>query len=228
LDLEFGMAVASLEDAPIDYWPIPLCSSLVDNGGEGTDGTLFVGYNDGTVAEWSVATRICTAVRVKDVGLLAGVKAVAARVVTGNARSGGDGDDGVELVTGHYDGSVRVYSAGGRVAGKGGAVVGAASEPTPGEVSGAVLMGARFDVYCFADTADGTQLIAGSRNGLAGVWDVRSGVCIATLGSEGSWEKNACVAVSSDGRVIALGHGHKGAFVWSCRCWIQQLLWTSS
>jgi hypothetical protein len=29
-----------------------------------------------------------------------GVKAVAPRVVTGNARSGGDGDDGVELVTG--------------------------------------------------------------------------------------------------------------------------------
>jgi hypothetical protein len=68
---------------------------------------------------------------------------------------------------------VRVYSAGSRVAGEGGAAVGVAAEPTSGEVSGAVLMGARFDVYCFADTADGTQLIAGSRNGLAGVWDVR-------------------------------------------------------
>jgi WD40 repeat protein len=51
-DLEFGVAVASLEDAPIDYWPIPLCSPPVDNGGDGTDGTLFVGYNDGTVAKW--------------------------------------------------------------------------------------------------------------------------------------------------------------------------------
>jgi hypothetical protein len=99
-DLEFGVAVASLEGAPIDYWPIPLCSSLVDNGGEGTDRTLFVGYNNGTVAKWSVATRTCTAVRVKGVGLRAGVRAVAARVEAGNARSGGDGDDGVELVTG--------------------------------------------------------------------------------------------------------------------------------
>jgi WD40 repeat protein len=196
LDLEFGVAVASLEDARIDYWPIPLCSSLVDNGGDGTDRTLFVGNNDGTVAEWSFATGTCTAVRVQGVGLRAAVRAVAARVVTGNARSGGDGDDGVELVTGHYDGSVRVYSAGSRIAGEGGAAVGAAAEPTSGEV---VLMGARFDVYYFADTADGTQLIAGSRNGLAGVWDVRSGVYIATLGSEGSWEKIACVRAAATG-----------------------------
>jgi hypothetical protein len=102
-------------------------------------------------------------------------------------------------------------------ASQGGAAVGAAAEPTSGEVSGAVLVGARFDAYCFADTADGTELIAGSRNGLAGVWGVRSRICIATLGSEGSWEKNACVAVSRDGRVIALGRGRKGAFVRSCR-----------
>jgi WD40 repeat protein len=112
---------------------------------------------------------------------------------------------------------VRVYSAGGRVAGEGGAAVDAAAEPTSGEVSGAVLIGARFDAYCFADSADGTELIAGSRNGLSGVWGVRSGVCIATLGSQDSWEKNACLSVSRDGRIIAIGRSHKGAFVRSSR-----------
>jgi hypothetical protein len=69
-----------------------------------------------------------------------GVSAVVARVATGNARSGGDGDGGAELVTGHNDGSVRVWNAGGRSAGEGGAAVGAAAEPTSGELSGAALM----------------------------------------------------------------------------------------
>jgi WD40 repeat protein len=147
--LEFGFAVASLEDAPIDYWPPPLCSSLVDNGGEGTDGTFFSWARTTARSPSGRSRRGHVPVRVKGVGFRAGVKSVAARVVTGNTRSGGDGDDGVELVTGHYDKSVRVYSAGGRVSGEGGAAVGAAAEPTLGEVSVAELMGAQFDVYCF-------------------------------------------------------------------------------
>jgi hypothetical protein len=120
-------------------------------------------------------------------------------------------------VAGHGDGSVRVWSARARGAGEGGAAVAAAAEPTSGELSGADLMGARFEVVCYAVTADGAQIIACSRSGRAGVWDVKSGVCIATLGSESSWEKNPCVAASSDGSVIALGRSDKGALVWTCR-----------
>jgi WD40 repeat protein len=211
-----GVLVASLQDARVDHL-VPFCSSLVDSGGEGTNGTLFVGYNDGTVAEWSVATRTCTAIRVTGGGGRTGVNAISARASAGSTRSGGDGDHGVELVTGHHDGAVRVWSAGGCGADEGGVAVGAAAEPTSGGMSGVDLVGSRFNVRCWAVTADGAQLISGSREGLAGVWDVKLCACVATLGSEGSWEMKPRVAVSSDGSVIALGRREKGALLWTCR-----------
>jgi glucose repression regulatory protein TUP1 len=67
-------------------------------------------------------------------------------------------------------------------------------------------MGHEQDIYSLDFSRDGRLIASGSGDRTARVWEVESGKCLLTLGSEDSGPKDAgitSVAISPDGQLIA-------------------------
>jgi WD40 repeat protein len=92
--------------------------------------------------------------------------------------------------------------------------------PLPlGSPQQAVLRGHEHSVTSVAFSPDGQQVVSGSKDGMARVWDARNGAELAVL--RGHERGVTSVAVSPDGRRIVTGSGDGKVRLWDAQNWAE-------
>jgi hypothetical protein len=107
--------------------------------------------------------------------------------------------DGIRLISGDYDNTVRVWDA------------------TTGENALPPLTGHTSSVFCIAFRPDGTRFASGDWAGAVKVWDVATGEEVLTL--KGHHDPVQSVAFSPDGALLASAGGDGTVKIWDARPW---------